>query len=139
MLTLFLIVFYKPLTGGLILLTDDLADRFAALTGRILTGPSAAKGGNAIAAAAVLLISDSDAGRIRYDVAVNFFPHKSPDDFAISYDAYFSSVVFEAAGRRSKKREEKILELLQDEADAIASKNGGIIFWDRPLIEVRRG
>lgn len=90
-------------------------------------------------AAAVLLISDSDAGRIRYEVAVNFFPHKSPDDFAISYDAYFSSVVFEAAGRRSKKREEKILELLQDEADAIASKNGGIIFWDRPLIEVRRG
>lgn len=55
LLTLFLIVFYKPLTGGFILLVDDLADRFAALTGRILTGPSAAEGGNAIAAAAVLL------------------------------------------------------------------------------------
>ena len=55
LLTLFLLIFYKPLTGGLALLADDLTDRLAALTGRILTGPSAADGGNALAAAAVLL------------------------------------------------------------------------------------
>ena len=36
-------------------------------------------------AVSVLLISDSECGNIRYEVAVNFFPHNAPDDFAISY------------------------------------------------------
>ena len=36
-------------------------------------------------AASVLLISDSECGDIRYEVAVNFFPHNADDDFAISY------------------------------------------------------
>ena len=90
-------------------------------------------------AASVLLISDSEAGSIRYEIAVNFFPHRSEDDFAISYDAYFSKTLYEAAGRRSRKREEVFLKSLQEEADAIASENGAAIFWDKPLIEPRRG
>ena len=90
-------------------------------------------------AAAVLLISDSEAGRIRYEVVVNFFPHNDPEDFAISYDAYFSTVVYESSGRRSRKREEKILEILRSEADALASDNGGSIHWEQPLIEARWG
>ena len=87
----------------------------------------------------VLLISDSEAGHIRYEVAVSFFPHTSDDDFRISYDAYFSKVVHEGAGRRSRKREECLLESLRNEADSLAADCGALIFWDRPLIDERRG
>ena len=90
-------------------------------------------------AADVMLIADSEEGRIRYEVAVGFFPHRDPEDFAISGDAYVSSVVYEAKGRRSKKREEKFLENLIEEADKLARSLGGKIFWDKPLIPERRG
>ena len=50
----------------------------------------------------VMLIATSEEGQIRYEVAVSFFPHVSDEDYAISYDAYFSKVLFEAKGRRSK-------------------------------------
>ena len=90
-------------------------------------------------AAAVMLISDSDAGHIKYELAVNFFPHRSEDDFAISYDAYFSKTLYESSGRRSRKREEAFLTALQEEADGLAAANGGLIFWVKPLIEARRG
>ena len=46
--------------------------------------------------ALVMLIADSEAGRIRYEAAVTFFPHRDEEDFAVSYDAYFSSVLFDA-------------------------------------------
>ena len=87
----------------------------------------------------VMLISDSEAGHIRYEVAVSFFPHRTDDDFAISYDAFFSKILFEGAGRRSRKREEVLLQSIQEEADKLASVNGAAIFWDKPLIEPRRG
>lgn len=57
-------------------------------------------------AAAVMLTAVSEEGQIRYEIAVSFFPHVSDDDFAVSYDAYFSKVLYEAKGRRSKKREQ---------------------------------
>ncbi len=88
-------------------------------------------------AVSVLLVSDSEAGRIRYELAVSFFPHRTEDDFAISYDAYFSKTLFEAAGRRSRKREAVFLENLRTEADSLAGEHGGTIFWDKPLIEAR--
>ena len=50
-------------------------------------------------AASVMLIATSEEGRIKYEVAMSFFPHTSEDDFAISFDAYFSKVLFEAKGR----------------------------------------
>ena len=87
----------------------------------------------------VLLISDSECGNIRYEAAVNFFPHNAPDDFAISYDAYHSRVVYEASGRRSKKREKELLELLPSVADELADEVQATILWDQPLIEARRG
>lgn len=90
-------------------------------------------------AAAVTLIATSENGQIKYEVAVNFFPHVAEDDFAISYDAYFSKVLFEASGRRSKKREQQFLETLQTEADTLACEANGKIFWDKPLMEARRG
>ena len=90
-------------------------------------------------AASVLLISNSEEGRIRYVVAVSFFPHNDAEDFAVSYDAYFSKVLYDAPGRRSKKREAQLLETLQDEADALATAADATIFWDRPLGTARRG
>ena len=90
-------------------------------------------------AVSVLLISDSECGHIRYEVAVNFFPHNADDDFAISYDAYYSRIVFEASGRRSKKREKEFLDNLRTVADELAAEVQATIFWDQPLIEARRG
>ena len=90
-------------------------------------------------ATSVMLIATSEEGRIKYEVAVSFFPHVTEDDFAVSYDAYFSKVLFEASGRRSKKREQQFMDNLQTEADSLADEANGKIFWDKPLIEARRG
>ena len=89
--------------------------------------------------ALVMLIADSEAGHIRYEAAATFFPHRDEADFAVSYDAYMSRVLFDGPGRRSKKREEKLLAALRDEIDAMAESAGGAVFWDRPLREERRG
>ena len=90
-------------------------------------------------AASVMLIATSEERRIKYEVAVFFFPHVTEDDFSVSYDAYFYKVLFEAPGRRSKKREQQFMETLQAEADGLAEEVGGKIFWDQLLIEARRG
>ena len=44
-------------------------------------------------AASVLLISTSENGQIKYEAAVAFFPHDTEEDFAVSYDAYFSTAL----------------------------------------------
>ena len=66
--------------------------------------------------ALVMLISDSEAGNISYKAAVTFFPHRYEEDYGVSYDAYFEKELYNAAGRRSKKREEEFLrmELIYD-------------------------
>lgn len=87
----------------------------------------------------VMLVSDSEAGTIRYELGLSFFPHRTDDDFAISYDAWFSKILYEASGRRSRKREEALLATLRDEADKLAAENGARIIWESPLIEARRG
>ena len=89
--------------------------------------------------ALVLLISDSEAGMISYRAAVSFFPHRDPEDFAVSYDAYFEKELYRAAGRRSKKREAALLETLQEVIDGLAAANGASVDWARPLGEARRG
>lgn len=90
-------------------------------------------------AALVMLIADTEAGQIRYDAAVTFFPHNDDEDYAVSYDAYFSKVLYESKGRRSKKREQQFLDTLHEHVDALAANAGGVVFWDRPLRESRRG
>ena len=89
--------------------------------------------------ALVMLISDSEAGHIRYEVAATFFPHRDETDFGVSYDAYVSEVVYEAAGRRSKKREAALLADLPARVDALAAAIGATVFWGRPLRDERRG
>ena len=89
--------------------------------------------------ALVALISDSEAGQIKYEAAVNFFPHDDAEDFAISYDGYVEEIAFEGKGRRSKKKEAAYLAELKERADALAAQLDGSIDWERPLIEPRRG
>ena len=88
--------------------------------------------------ALVMLIADSEAGNIRYEAAVSFFPHNDEEDFAVSYDAYFSKVLYEAAGRRSKKREQALMEGFRQHIDELAETIGGKVLWDKPLREERR-
>ena len=87
----------------------------------------------------VMLISNSDAGEILYEVAISFFPHTSSDDFAISSDAYFSKILYHSKGRRSKKREAALLHDLHIEANQLAKDHQSTIDWEHPLIEARMG
>ena len=88
--------------------------------------------------ALVMLISDSEAGMITYKAAVSFFPHNGPEDFAVSYDAYFEKELYSSPGRRSKKREAALLEGIRGVIDSLAAENDAAIDWSRPLAEARR-
>ncbi len=89
--------------------------------------------------AKVLLISDSDAGNIRYEAAVSFFPHADDEDFAVSYDAYFTKELYSGKGRRSKKREKEFLEpeKFRKVIDDLAKEIDGKVCWEKPLREAR--
>ena len=87
--------------------------------------------------AVVKLTATSDAGRITYEASVSFFPHDDPEDFAVSYDAFVSRVLYDAPGRRSKKREAVLMESFREQADALAASLEGTIFWEEPLAEAR--
>ena len=89
--------------------------------------------------ALVKLIATSEKGMIRYEAAVSFFPHNDEQDFAVSYDAYYSDVLYEAKGRRSKKRETALLETFREDIDALAKMAGGKVFWEQPLLKARYG
>lgn len=86
-------------------------------------------------AADVKLTSDSEAGFIKYTVSVNFFPFRDPEDFAISYDAYFEKEIYAAKGRRSKKREKAFLASLRETADELAAEQGAKVLWEEPMRE----
>lgn len=90
-------------------------------------------------AAAVSLTAASGGGQIRYSVQITFFPHEDAEDYRITYDACAEEVLYEAAGRRSKKREQALTETLREHADVLAAKLGGSIYWEMPLTEARRG
>ena len=88
-------------------------------------------------AALVMLISDSEQGHITYKAAATFFPHNDPEDFGVSYDAYFEEELYNAKGRRSKKREAAFLKDLPDILLRMAEANGFELFLDKPLREAR--
>ncbi|MBO4819737.1 MAG: hypothetical protein J5528_06315 [Firmicutes bacterium] len=87
--------------------------------------------------ALVMLIADSDAGNLKYEAAVTFFPHRDDEDYAVSYDAYFSKVLFEGKGRRSKKKDQTFRCEIKKHIDELATAAGGTVFWDKPLREAR--
>lgn len=90
-------------------------------------------------AALVMLQCTSGAGQVRYEAAVTFFPHRDDEDFAVSYDAFFSKVLYEGKGRRSKNREENYLSIFCEIIDALVHEVGGEVYWDRPLRDARWG
>ena len=90
-------------------------------------------------AALVMLVATSEEGNIRYEAAVTFFPHNDEEDYAVSYDAYLSKVLYEAKGRRSKKREQALMETFEQEIDQVAETIGGKVLWEQPLREARMG
>ncbi|MBQ7864420.1 MAG: hypothetical protein IJ420_05120 [Lachnospiraceae bacterium] len=87
----------------------------------------------------VTLTATSDCGMIKYEVGLSFFPHNDAEDFGISYDAYVSKEIYNAKGRRSKKKEAVFMEQLRENADAAAEEIFGKIFWDKPLREAQYG
>jgi len=89
--------------------------------------------------AQVMLIATSEEGTVRYEAAVNFFPHRNEEDFAVSGDAYASKELYFAKGRRSKKREAALMESIRAEADALAVSLGGSVDWEHPLRDARYG
>lgn len=86
-------------------------------------------------AALVMLVVTSEEGKVKYEAAVTFFPHRDSEDYAVSYDAYYSKVLYEAKGRRSKKREQSMLQELQQHIEELAQTAGGKVYWDTPLRE----
>ena len=95
--------------------------------------------GRARRAALVTLTATSDAGEITYEAGVSFFPHENEEDYAVSYDAAASCVVYSDRGRRSKKREELLLADLRETVDALAAELDGTVDWESPLREAQRG
>lgn len=87
----------------------------------------------------VTLTATSDSNEIKYEVGVTFFPHRDEEDYAISYDAYAAKVMYQASGRRSKKREVELLSKVSIYADEAAAELGGTIHWDRPLRDAQYG
>lgn len=88
-------------------------------------------------AAAVKLTALSDEGILSYTVSISFFRYDDPEDFTISYDAYFSRELYREKGRRSKKKDLAFLERVRETADELAAEAGGSIDWDQPLIPAR--
>ncbi len=88
-------------------------------------------------AVAVKLTATSEDGMISYEVSVNFFPHTDPEDFAVSYDAFFSKVLSQEKGRRTRKKDDANLSLVHETADELAKSAGGSINWELPLIPAR--
>ncbi len=84
------------------------------------------------------LQAESCDGKITYRIFLNFFPYNSPDDFVETFDARVEKTVYEAKGRRSRKREEKFLAAFREEADKLAGEIGATVFWERPIGKERK-
>ena len=89
--------------------------------------------------ALVMLIATSENGNVSYEAAVTFFPHIDEGDYAVSYDAYYFDVLYDAPGRRSKKREATLMETLREDIDALCKQANATVYWDKPLREARWG
>ena len=90
-------------------------------------------------AALVSLTADSENGHITYTASATFFPHDDDEDFAISYDAYVSKIIYDADGRRSKKKEELFLKDFANIIDDISKNIDAKISWEKHLRQARRG
>ncbi len=88
-------------------------------------------------AAVVRLTASSNEGVITYEISVSFFPFNESEEFVISYDAFFSKVLSQEKGRRTKKKDVLYLSMVKETADELAKSAGGSIDWEKPLIPPR--
>ena len=56
-----------------------------------------------------------------------------------SVDAYFEKEIYNAPGRRSRKREAALMESLRSEIDTLAAEHDAVVDWEHPLNETRMG
>lgn len=89
-------------------------------------------------AVVVKLTAISEEGNISYVNSLSFFPHSDPEDYGISYDAYFEKTIYSAKGRRSKKKDAEYLAMIRDLSAEICPPEAKI-YWDKALIEARLG
>ena len=87
----------------------------------------------------VWLNAESECGTIRYELGISFFPHSTPEDFAITYDACVQKELIKTQGRRSKKRDQEYLAQVQTLANELANSFNAKFFWDKPLLEAQYG
>lgn len=89
-------------------------------------------------AVVIQLQATSEEGVIRYEIGANFFPF-TDREFMITWDDLITEVIYEAPGRRSKKREKAFLEELRPMIDKMLESHDAVVDWDKPLIEARYG
>lgn len=89
--------------------------------------------------ALVKLIVTSGEGMIKYEAAVSMIFYEDPEDFRVPYDKYYSEVIYDGPGIRSKPREAKMIVKLREIIDRLIAPDGGVIFWDKPITEPRLG
>jgi len=87
----------------------------------------------------VELIATSEEGNIRYEARAVYFPHRDEEDYGITYDAVVTEVLYDAKGRRSKKKEEGYLKEFREVIDRISVPLNCRVLWEKPLREERRG
>ena len=83
------------------------------------------------------LISDSEAGMITYSAQAVFFPHTDDEDWAVTYDAEKTDIIYSGKGRRNKKKEAAYLEKRIEIFNKIAQDLNMKILWEKPLTEPR--
>ncbi len=88
--------------------------------------------------ALVTLTCTSDSGQVSYEAGVTFFPFEE-GEFTVSYDACFSEIIYQGAGRRSRKREESLMIQLPEIINKLAQQQDARVFWEKPLREAQYG
>lgn len=89
--------------------------------------------------ALVKLIVTSAEGRVKYEAAVSFMFYEDPEDFRVPSDAYYCETLYDEPGVRSKKREAVFVAKLPTVIDRLIEKDGGRVFWDKPITDPRFG
>ena len=79
-------------------------------------------------------------GILQYQISASFFPFRDEEDFLVADDVLFAKTVSEGAKRRSRKKEQEMLESIREQIDELLQAcDDAVIYWDRPLREARLG
>ena len=84
------------------------------------------------------LMSDME-GNKAYKISVSFFPFEDPEDFRVTSDCYVEKIMELSGKRRSRKKEDVLMNILQKEIDKLSETLDAQaeVYWDKPLREAR--